>query len=120
MKTSVNYDRLALFFLCALALVALMPDAAWASSSGTSLEWESPLEKFRDSIKGPVAFGISLLGIIVAGGTLVWGGEINEFTRRFVMLIMVISLLVFATNILSTLFGVSGAVIAGGTVLGLA
>jgi type IV secretion system protein VirB2 len=63
-----------------------------------------------DSIKGPVAFTISLLGLVGGGATLIWGGEINEFVRRLIMLVMVISLLVFASNILSTLFGV-GAVI---------
>ena len=51
------------------------------------------------------------MGIVVAGATLVWGGEINEFVRRIIMLVLVISLIVFAANILSTLFNVSGAVI---------
>ena len=94
-----------------LAILVLLPDQAHASSSGGGgLEWETPLQKFGDSIKGPVAFVISLLGIVVTGAMLIWGGEINEFVRRFVMVILVISLLVFAASILSDLFGV-GAVI---------
>ena len=94
-----------------LAVLVLFPDQAHASSSGGGgLEWETPLQKFGDSIKGPVAFVISLLGIVVTGAMLIWGGEINEFVRRFVMVILVISLLVFAASILSDLFGV-GAVI---------
>ncbi len=93
-----------------LALLALFPDAAQASTSGGGLEWESPLQKFGDSIKGPVAFVISLMGIVVCGAMLIWGGEINEFVRRFVMVILVISLLVFASSILTSLFGI-GAII---------
>lgn len=92
------------------ALLALFPEAAQASTSGGGLEWESPLQKFGDSIKGPVAFVISLMGIVVCGAMLIWGGEINEFVRRFVMVILVISLLVFASSILSSLFGI-GAII---------
>jgi type IV secretory pathway VirB2 component (pilin) len=86
------------------------PTQRQASTSGGGLEWESPLQKFGDSIKGPVAFVISLMGIVVCGAMLIWGGEINEFVRRFVMVILVISLLVFASSILTSLFGI-GAII---------
>jgi len=48
---------------------------------------------------------------VVAGAMLVWGGEINEFARRIIMLVLVISLIVFSTQLLSTLFNVSGAVL---------
>jgi type IV secretion system protein VirB2 len=78
--------------------------------AGAGLDWETPLQKFSDSIKGPVAFVIALMGIVVTGASLIWGGEINEFVRRLVMMIMVISLIVFATSLLSNLFGV-GAVV---------
>jgi type IV secretory pathway VirB2 component (pilin) len=99
-----------LILLLFAAMFVLFPDQAYASTSGAGLEWESPLQKFGDSIKGPVAFVISLLGIVVCGAMLIWGGEINEFVRRFVMVILVISLLVFATSILTSLFGI-GAII---------
>ena len=59
---------------------------------------------------GPVAYAISLLGIVVTGAILVFGGEINEFVRRLIMLVLVISLMVFAADLLNTLFN-KGAVI---------
>ncbi len=31
------------------------------------------------------------MGIVAAGAMLIWGGEINEFVRRIIMLILVIS-----------------------------
>ena len=99
-------------FLGVLLAVALAPEIAAASTGGGGgLPWETPLQTIRDSIAGPVAYAVSLMGIVVAGATLVWGGEINEFVRRIIMLVLVISLIVFAANILSTLFNVSGAVI---------
>jgi type IV secretion system protein TrbC len=99
-----------------LALVvafALWPDMALAtdSSGGKGLPWESPLKSVRDSIKGPVAYAIALMGLVAAGATLVWGGEINEFLRRIIMMIFVISLLAGAVTILKDLMGMSAAVI---------
>ncbi len=94
-----------LALLTAFFFLLLFPDLVQAASTGgTGLEWETPLEKVRDSITGPVAYAISLLGIVVAGAILVFGGEINEFVRRIVMLVLVVSLIVFAADILSTLF----------------
>ena len=54
------------------------------------------LKHFRDTHAGLAA--------------LLFGGEINEFIRRIIMVVLVISLLVFAANILSTLFA-TGAVV---------
>jgi type IV secretion system protein TrbC len=100
----------------ALVLAAFMallfePTLAVASTGGGSLPWETPLEAIRDSVTGPVAYAISLMGIVVAGAMLVWGGEIGDFVRRIIMLTLAISLIVFAANILATLFNVSGAVL---------
>ncbi len=96
-----------------MALIAILidPSLAIASTAGGSLPWETPLQAIRDSVTGPVAYAISLMGIVVAGAMLVWGGEIGEFVRRIIMLTLAISLIVFAANILATLFNVSGAVI---------
>ncbi|QCG92929.1 conjugal transfer protein TrbC (plasmid) [Azospirillum sp. TSA2s] len=96
----------------ALTVLLTAPQPALAAGGGGGgLPWEAPLQTFVNSLTGPVAFAISLLGIVVCGAMLIWGGEINEFARRFVMLVLVVALLVFATNILTQLFGV-GAVIA--------
>ena len=99
-------------FLLMLAIIA--PDQAWAATScgsgGGGLPWESPLCKVSDSLSGPVAYAISLIGVVVTGAMLIFGGEINEFARRIIMLVLVVALIVSATNVLSGLFS-SGAVI---------
>lgn len=43
---------------------------------------------------------------------LVFGGEIGQFLKAIILLALVISLIVLATNILTTLFGIGGATIA--------
>lgn len=68
---------------------------------GAGLPWESPLNTLKQSFSGPVAFVVALLGIIVGGATLIWGGEVSEFARRMVYLVLVICILVFANTLLT-------------------
>lgn len=92
-------------------LALLLIEPAFAGTAG--LPWEGPLAMIKNSLTGPVAFAISLIGITVAGGMLIFGGELGEFARRIIMLVLVLALLVSAQNILSILFSKSdGAVFA--------
>jgi type IV secretion system protein VirB2 len=78
------------------------PTGGSAQGGGTSsLPWESPLCSIANSLSGPTAYGIALIGVFVAGAMLIFGGEINEFFRRLIMLILVISLLFAAATILA-------------------
>lgn len=111
----------AFWLLCALLLCVLLSHPAHASDASAAgaggLPWEGPLDKLRRSFSGPVAFTISLLGLIATGATLIWGGEISEFMRRIIYVILVICIIVFANGLLTgALF--SGAVVpAGGLAL---
>ncbi len=96
-------------FALLLAVAIVLPDQAWAASS-VGLPWESPLKTISNSLTGPVAYAVSLIGVVVTGAMLIFGGEINEFARRIIMLVLVVALLVSATNLLSTLFS-TGAVV---------
>lgn len=103
----------ALLFGALILMLFLLPHVAHATpAAGGGLPWESPLQKLSDSFSGPVAFVISLLGIVVCGAMLIWGGEINEFARRAVMLVLVIALLIFANSVLSGLFNKGDVLIA--------
>src|SRR6185369_6498615 len=63
-------------------LFLLASRAAWAGGSGGGLPWETPLNTVAQSLTGPVALSISLIALMVAGGALVFGGELSEFARR--------------------------------------
>ncbi|MGN1287751.1 MAG: TrbC/VirB2 family protein [Bradyrhizobium sp.] len=109
--------------LLAAAIVICTGDAAQASDAGgggaAGLPWEGPLDKIKRSMSGPVAFVIALLGIIACGATLIWGGEVSEFARRIVYVVLVISIIVFANSMLTgVLF--SGATVPDGLMLNLA
>jgi type IV secretion system protein VirB2 len=102
-----------LFFMLAIGVLMLFfPDQALASSSSSSgLPWESPLTQVKESLTGPVAYILALLAVVGGGFGLMFGGELNQFIRSLIMLVMVISLIVLAAPLLEKLFSVSGAVI---------
>ena len=105
--------RICLFKTVCLLIIAipvLTPELALAGQ-GAGLGWEGPLTTIRNSLTGPVAFSIAIIGIFGAGAGLIFGGEMNGFLRSIIMLIMVISLVVAANNFLASVFGVSGALI---------
>jgi len=92
--------------LC-LSIACLVPHLAQASTSDTStgsLPWESGLAILRNSFSGPIAYAVSIIGIVVCGAMLIWGGEINEFGRRAIMLVLVIAVIVLANSVLTSLF----------------
>ncbi|CDF65902.1 IncP-type conjugative transfer protein TrbC [Campylobacter fetus subsp. venerealis str. 84-112] len=74
------------------------------------MPWESPLETIKASITGPVAFTISILAIVACGIGLVWGGEMTTFVKTLVYIVLVIALVVGATNIMA-MFNTTGALI---------
>jgi type IV secretion system protein TrbC len=81
------------------------------ASSGGGLPWEAPLEQIQQSITGPVAGFIALAAVAVAGGMLIFGGELNDFARRLMYVVLVAGILLGASQIVA-LFGATGAVIA--------
>lgn len=103
----MNHRVIGLIAACSIALAILgNADSAWASAGGGGgLPYESALQKLQSSATGPVAFVLSILGIVVAGGTLIFGGDLSGFFRTMVILVLVIGILVSATNVLSGLFG---------------
>lgn len=112
---SLRPDRRTVLYIGLLALLAfclLAPHTAIASEgTGGSLPYESWLTNLRNSVTGPVAFTLSLVGIVVAGGILIFGGELNGFFRTLIFIVLVMALLVGAQNMMSTFFG-RGALIA--------
>lgn len=92
-----------------IGLAVVFPESAHASAAGGGLPWENPLLTLTRSLTGPVAYGVSILAVIASGAALVWGAEINDFTRKILMLTLVIGMIVFAANFLSTLFNANAA-----------
>jgi type IV secretion system protein TrbC len=84
---------------------------AFAAPAGGGLPWEKPMTLIATSLTGPVAYAIGLIGICIAGGTLLFGHELGEVGRRACMLGLVVAVLIFAAPMLASAFGVGGAVV---------
>lgn len=109
MQFSFHINHNTVFYLGLLALVMffmLVPQHAFASvGTGGSLPYETWLANLRNSVTGPVAFALSTIGIVIAGGILIFGGELNAFFRTLVFIVLVMAFLVGAQNMMSTFFG---------------
>ena len=100
-----------LWFCFAVVMVlSLGHDAYAGTATGGSLPYESWLTSLKNSATGPVAFTLSIIGIIVAGGVLIFGGDLNGFFRTLIFIVLVMALLVGAENMMSTFFGAAAEV----------
>ena len=104
---------IAMGILVAAILAFSASDALASVGTGGDLPYESWLESLRNSVTGPVAFTLAVIGIVVAGGVLVFGGDLNGFFRTMIFLVLIMALIISANNIVSSFFG-KGALIAVG------
>ena len=99
----MKLKNLALFMV--MSLVFLLPEQAFATGTAGGLPYESWLTNLQNSVTGPVAFALSIIGIVVAGGVLIFGGDLNGFFRTLIFLVLVMALLIAANNIMTSFFG---------------
>jgi type IV secretory pathway VirB2 component (pilin) len=124
-KTIVSVEnpltsRIARFrVMYALATLALFNAVANASSTytgtgaggGGALPWEGPLSQVATSLTGPVALAISVIGLFAAGAVLMFGGELTEFAKRAVYMVMAIAFIIGGASLLNVAFNFTGALI---------
>lgn len=94
--------------LIAASVILTSVAPALASTGGGGLPWEGPLQQIQESINGPVAGAIALAAMAIAGGMLIFGGELNDFARRLMYIVLVTGILLGASQIVG-LFGATGA-----------
>ena len=106
-----------LSFFCISAGVAFASQDGNGSPDGgdnTELNIAGGLKKVQATVTGPVAIAVSIIGIVIAGGVLIFGGDLNGFFRSLVFLALVIAVIVGANNVLQA-FGGNGAQIGHST-----
>jgi type IV secretion system protein VirB2 len=87
-------------FAAALAATTLTCGVAHAG-----LPWEGPLTQLQTSLTGPVAKAIGVIALAAAGGMLAFGGELSDFTKRIMMAVLALSVLLLADNFMSMISG---------------
>ena len=88
-----------------LALLLVATDLAAASETG--MPWESPLNRILASITGPVAKGLGVLAIVIAGIGIAFG-EGGSGVRRLLQVVFGLSIAFTASSFFLALFGFSG------------
>lgn len=92
-------------FAFVVAYIFLLPQALAATGATGGLPYEDWLTDLRNSVTGPVAFSLSIIGIVIAGGVLIFGGDLNGFFRTLMFLVLVMAFLVGAQNMMANFFG---------------
>src|SRR4051794_3168427 len=110
-----------LFAIIAAVAVFVLTEPAFASSGG-GLPWETPLNKVKDSLSGPVALAVGVIAFFAGGAMLVFGGEMTDFARRAALVVLACGFLLGGSNLLTTLYGTTSSSIGapGAPVSGLA
>src|SRR5262249_43066816 len=75
----------------------------YCSLAHAQLPWETPLQNLQNSLTGPVAKSIGVIAMAVSGGMLAFGGELNEFTKRMMMVVLALSVMLLASSFISGL-----------------
>lgn len=76
--------------------------ASWiCGTASAQLPWETPLQTLQTSLTGPVAKAIGVIALAVAGGMLAFGGELSDFTKRILMVVLALSVMLLASNFMS-------------------
>lgn len=115
-KLSLNINVKTLFniFFClVLFYIVFYCQSALASTTDTGLPWDKGIKTLLASIKGPVATGICIAGIVGVGGGLAFGGELSQFMKTAIILVAVVCLIISASSFLSTVSESDGAYIPG-------
>lgn len=100
-------------FLAAVVAVAflLTPHLAHAAAAGGTLPWDTGLTTLKTDLTGPVPFAIGIIGMAVAGATLVFSHELGRFAQTVCYLVIVVCFMCAAPTA-ATAFGVTAAMVA--------
>jgi type IV secretion system protein VirB2 len=95
-----------LLFVAAL----LLAGPALASTSSTSMPWETPLQTVQDSLSGPVAKAVGIIAIVITGLGFAFA-EGGSAMRKGIGIVFGLAIAFTATTFITTFFSVtSGAV----------
>jgi type IV secretion system protein TrbC len=82
---------------------ALLTSLLCCGVAHAQLPWEAPLTALQNSLTGPVAKAIGVIAMAISGGMLAFGGELNEFTKRIMMVVLALAVMLLASNFVSAL-----------------
>ena len=92
--------RAAIFAVVILVALLCTPMAALASTN--DLPWNTALDKLVNAFSGKTALLVSMIGIFFAGGMLIFGGDLGNFGKMVMMIVLVGSMMGALSTVAST------------------
>ena len=92
-----------------IAALFCFPLAALASNN--DLPWNTALEKLVNAFSGRTALLVSMVGIFFAGGMLIFGGDLGNFGKMVMMIVLVGSMMGALSTVASTFITTEGCLI---------
>jgi type IV secretion system protein VirB2 len=84
--------------------IALATFPVLCTVAHAQLPWEGPLTQLQTSLTGPVAKAIGVIALAASGGMLAFGGELGDFTKRILMVVLALSVMLMAGQFMN-MFG---------------
>jgi type IV secretion system protein VirB2 len=80
-------------FFLAVVFMLLGSGMACATGTGAGLPWESAIKTIADSLSGPVAFSICVLGMFAGGVAIAFGADLPGWVRTVATITLVAALI---------------------------
>ena len=101
--------RIAILAVIVLVVMLCSPVAAMASQN--DLPWNTALDKLINAFSGRTALLVSMVGIFFAGGMLIFGGDLGNFGKMVMMIVLVGSMMGALSTVASTFITTEGCLI---------
>ena len=101
--------RMAILAVVVLVVMLCSPIAAMASQN--DLPWNTALDKLINAFSGRTALLVSMVGIFFAGGMLIFGGDLGNFGKMVMMIVLVGSMMGALSTVASTFITTEGCLI---------
>ena len=101
--------RIAILAVVVLVVMLCSPVAALASQN--DLPWNTALDKLINAFSGRTALLVSMVGIFFAGGMLIFGGDLGNFGKMVMMIVLVGSMMGALSTVASTFITTEGCLI---------
>ncbi len=101
--------RVAILALVVFVALFCSPIAALASQN--DLPWNTALDKLVNAFSGRTALLVSMIGIFFAGGMLIFGGDLGNFGKMVMMIVLVGSMMGALSTVASTFISTEGCLI---------
>ena len=102
-RFSIWFFERRMAILAVVVLVALLCSPIAAFASNNDLPWNTALERLVNAFSGRTALLVSMIGIFFAGGMLIFGGDLGNFGKMVMMIVLVGSMMGALSTIASCL-----------------